>query len=190
MIESRLAKNGGVKSNQLARLFGSGSKEARQLTRSPVQWKRTLRRVLVELDRYMTANVETDDLHRMILALGLGAAEAALQEDEFWPGYAQGITQFALSLLGDCPDHRRRKGGRKAANYYRLDGCRTLCYVQNTEQRLATLLRAGTFRLPGLTKPPREALTEFRQEVGLRASHREFLEWYRKRYPKDYAAVF
>ena len=66
----------------------------------------------------------------------------------------------------------------------------SLRYIQNHDQRLATLIAAGNFRLPGLSKPPRKALEEFREECGFRPSFREFLGWYRKRYPGDYAAVF
>ena len=175
---------------QLARLFGSESKEARQQMRTPNQWKRTLRRVLHELDRYVTANVDTDALHQMILASGLYAADQALREEDFWSGYVEGITRFALALLGDYPDHHRRKRGGKSAGHYRLDRCRSLRYIQNHDQRLATLIAAGNFGLPGLTVSTRDALAEFRDEVGYRVGYREFLKWYRKRYPQDYAAVF
>lgn len=174
---------------QLQRLFGGESAEARKATRTPREWKRTLRRVLLEIDRYVTANVDTDSLHQMILASGLYAADHSLKDEDFWPGYAEGITRFALALLGDYPDHRRRKRGAKSARHYRLDRCRTLWYLQNHDQRLATLIAAGNFKLPGLSKSPREALAEFREKAGFRAGYREFFEWYRKRYPHDYAAV-
>jgi hypothetical protein len=142
------------------------------------------------VDGYVVANVDTDELHHMILASGLCAADQALHEGDFWPGYAEGITRLALSLLGDYPDHRRRKRGAKSARHYALDYCRSLRYIQNHDQRLATLIAAGNFGLPGLSKPPREALDEFRKGYGFQAGYREFLRWYRKRYPGDYAAVF
>lgn len=175
---------------QLARLFGSDSNEARKQSRTAREWRFTLRRILHELGRYVVANVDTDELHRMILDFGLCASDEALQEEDFWPGYAEGITRFALALLGDCPDHRRRKRGAKSARHYRLDHCRSLRYIQNHDQRVATLIAAGNFRLPGLSMPPREALDEFRKECGFQIGYREFLRWYRKRYPRDYAVVF
>lgn len=175
---------------QLARLFGSNSKAARKQSRTTREWRVTLRRILQELDRYVVANVDTDELRHMILGSGLYAAHEALQEEDFWPGYAEGITRLALALLGDYPDHRRRKRGAKSARHYALDHCRSLRYLQNHDQRLATLVAAGNFRLPGLSKPPQEALDEFRKECGFQVGYREFLRWYRKRYPGDYAAVF
>jgi len=41
--------------NQLARLFGANSKEARGTDRTPAAWKSTLRKILHELDRYIRA---------------------------------------------------------------------------------------------------------------------------------------
>jgi len=175
---------------QLARLFGGESVEARKESRTPAEWRRTLKRVLHELDRYTTTNVDTDEVHHFILAFGLCAADQALKNDDFWPGYVEGITQFALALLGDYPDHRRRKGGAKRAEHYGLDRCRSLRYIQNRNQRLNTLFAAGNMKLAGLSKPPREALDEFRMEHGFRVGYREFFQWYRKRYPADYAGIF
>jgi hypothetical protein len=100
---------------QLARLFGSASKLATTDRRTAAQWRKTLKAVLGELDRYVSANVDTDELHRSMLLTGLVAADESLKQDDFWPGYAEGITRLALILLGDYPDHRRRKPGRAAA---------------------------------------------------------------------------
>jgi hypothetical protein len=90
---------------QLSRLFGTGSSEAKLERRSDKQWKRTLLNVLQELDRYLAANVETDEVHRLMLHSGLYAAHVSLEEQDFWPGYAEGITRLALILMGDYPDH-------------------------------------------------------------------------------------
>jgi hypothetical protein len=97
---------------QLARLFGAASAEAKMKSRSPAQWKRTLRGVLLELFRYLEANVETDDVHWPMLHSGLAAAYESLKGSDFWPGYVEGITRLALILMGDYPDHRKRKEGR------------------------------------------------------------------------------
>lgn len=83
-------------------------------SRSAEQWKRTLLAVLAELDRYLAANVETDDVHLLMLHSGLYAAHESLRHEDFWPGYVEGITRFAVLLMGDYPDHRRRKGRSQA----------------------------------------------------------------------------
>jgi hypothetical protein len=43
---------------QLGRLFGAGSSEASKPSPTSTEWRRTLKRVLHELDRYLISNVE------------------------------------------------------------------------------------------------------------------------------------
>jgi hypothetical protein len=121
---------------------------------------------------------------------GLAGAHESLEEEDFWAGYCEGITRLALSLLGDYPDHRRRKGGRRQDDHYRLDVCRSVKWIQTPEQRLQTLLAAGNAGFPELSAKPRDVLNEFRRRYGFRPSLRDFLEWYRQATPKDYAALF
>lgn len=175
---------------QLARLFGAESKEASKTERTSAEWKATLRRVLHELDRYVSANVDTDELHSFIIASGFCAADKSLKEEDFWPGYAEGLTRVVLALLGDYPDHRRRKSGAKSAYHYSLHLYRSVHYNQSTEQRFQTLLAAGVFGVPGLSSPPREVLDEFRRRLGSRPTHAQFMRWYKKHFPPDYTAVF
>ena len=101
--------------------------------RSSGEWRKTLRAVLHELDCYIAHNVDTDELHRMMLLSGLAGADESLKEENFWPGYAEGITRLALVLLGDYPDHRRRKRGRKEDDHYKLDLHRLWILVTVTE---------------------------------------------------------
>ena len=175
---------------QLARLFGAESREARKTERTSAGWKATLRKVLHEIDLYVRANVDTDELHSFIIASGLFAADESLKEEDFWPGYVEGLTRVVLALLGDYPDHRRRKGGGKSADYYSLNSHRSLHYSQDTEQRFRTLLAAEVFGLPGLSKPPRDILLDFRRQCGTKPTHSQFMRWYKENFPADYTAVF
>jgi hypothetical protein len=174
---------------QLARLFGSEAPEAKSENRTDAQWRRTLLSVLRELDRYLAANVETDDVHLLMLHSGLYAAHESLKQKDFWPGYAEGITRLALLLMGDYPDHRRRKGGRKREYHYRLSRMRTVQYTQTTVQRVTLLLAAPLVGIQ-LTTPPRDALSKFRAQFGYKPGLQKFFEWYRHNYPQDYAAIF
>ena len=146
--------------------------------------------MLHELDRYVAANVDTDELHFFIIASGLFAADESLKDEDFWPGYTEGVTRALLALLGDYPDHRRRKTGAKSADHYRLNLHRSLNYTQGSDQRFRTLLAAGVFGVPGLSRPPREVLNEFRGRYGSRPTWTEFLRWYKKNFAGDYTAVF
>jgi hypothetical protein len=174
---------------QLARLFGSSSSEARTEGRSVTQWKRTLRATLRELDRYLDANVETDEIHSRMLYSGLAAAKESLKGENFWPGYAEGLTRLALVLMGDYPDHRKRKGGRKQENHYDLSRQRSVRYAQTSEQKLKTLIAAPPLGIK-LSVDPWDALREFRNQFGNRVGYKQFFIWYRRTYPQDYAAIF
>jgi len=178
---------------QLARLFGTDSSEAKVKSRSPAQWKKTLRGILQELSRYLKANVETDDVHWSMLNSGLAGAHESLNGEDFWPGYVEGITRLALILMGDYPDHRKRKRGRKQEGHYRLSGCRSIQYNQTSKQKLNTLVVAtvaGPMLGIKLSKEALDALREFREHAGYKVGYKEFFKWYREKYPQDYAAVF
>jgi len=158
-------------------------------SRSPAQWKKTLRGILHELFCYLEANVETDDVHWPMLHSGLGAAYESLKGEDFWPGYVEGITRLALILMGDYPDHRKRKRGRKPEDHYRLSQRRSVQYVQTSNQKLRTLVAAPMLGIE-LSKDAHAALREFRDVAGYKVGYKEFFRWYRKKYPQDYAAVF
>jgi len=178
---------------QLGRLFGTDSSEAKMKSRSPAQWKKTLRGILHELFRYLETNVETDDVHWPMLYSGLNGAYGSLKQNDFWPGYVEGITRLALILMGDYPDHRKRKRGRKQEGHYRLSRCRSIQYIQTSKQKLNTLVVAtvaGPMLGIKLSKDAIYALRECRDVAGYKVGYKEFFRWYRKKYQQDYAAVF
>ena len=177
---------------QLARLFGSESKAAGPEMRTATEWRKTLSAVLQEINRYIATNVDTDELHRWMLLSGLAAADHSLRlkDEDFWPGYAEGITRLALMLLGDYPDHRKHKSGRKKDGHYKLSASRSVQWIQTPEQRFRTLFAAGRIQYPELSASPRDVLEEFRWQYGFQPDHSDFMEWYRKHFPKDYVLLF
>lgn len=175
---------------QLSRLFGAKSREVSKNEKTAAEWKRTLKKVLDELSHYMEGNIDTDGMHTLMLYSGLAAAHEALKEENYWPGYVEGITRFALLLMGDYPDHRRRKSGKKKKEHYSLKSMRSVTYIQDTDQRIRTMLAASQAGFPQLSQNPREAIRQFREEQGFDGSYKEFLRWFREKYPADYAALF
>ena len=174
----------------MSKLFGENSNEAKKEIRSPAEWKKTLTKVLDEMYQYLNINIHSDELHTHMLLSGLVAAHESLKEDDFWLGYLEGILRLSLILLGDYPDHRRRRGGRKNKNHYRLNNMRSIVYTQNTNQKLQTMLAAAVFGLPGFKQDIREALRLFHDEKGYSASYKDFICWFKDRYPRDYASLF
>lgn len=175
---------------QLARLFGSESREVRRPNRTTAQWRKTLKAVLREMDRYIAKNVDTDEPHKWMLLSGLAAAHESLKEDDFWPGYAEGLTRLALVLMGDYPDHGKQMPGRKKMRHYDLGMYRSCLWVQTPEQRFRTVMMAGNIGYPKLSASPQDALNRFRRQYGFKPDHADFMEWYRTNFPRDYAAIF
>jgi hypothetical protein len=174
---------------QLARLLRPSSPESRLDLPTDEQWRRILRKVLRELDRYLSANVETDAVHLLMLHSGLAAASESLNRESFWPGYVEGITRFALLLLGDYPDLRKPARGRRRGQFHRLARFREVHFTQTPAQKLSTLLAAPMVGIP-LKTPPARALAAFRKQFGFKPGPEQFLAWYRQHHPEDYSAVF
>jgi len=178
-------------STQLARLFGKDARLARERQMSNAEWRVALRKVLEHLYSYLKENVRTDDVHLLMLCTGLTAARESLDTQEnFWPGYAEGLTRLALLLMGDYPDHRKARPGTRRGDHFQLRKFRTLHYSQDANQKLWSLVAAHRFGLPGFKGDPLRALDEFRAQQGFNASYDDFLTWYRKTYPANYALVF
>jgi len=174
---------------QLARLLRPSSPESRLDLPTAEQWRRILRKVLRELDRYLSANVETDAVHLLMLHSGLAAANESLNRGSFWPGYVEGITRFALLLMGDYPDRRKPFRRRRRDELYRLSRLREVRFLQTPAQKLSTLMAAPLVGIR-LKTPPGRALAEFRKQFGSKPGPRSFFTWYRRNHPQDYAAVF
>jgi len=175
---------------QLSRLFGERSKELKSNERTNNQWKKTLQKLLDELFRYTEENVDTDELHWLMMCSGFASASESLKEENFWSGFVEGIMRVCFLLLGDYPDHRGYKGGKRRSEHYSMNRYRSLLYCQNHEQKKMTLYAAGMVQFRGLSIHPRDALSEFRQECGYQAGAREFMMWFKGKYPTDYAALF
>lgn len=175
---------------QLARLFGAASREASTSTRTPTQWRRTLKKLLDELYLYADANVQTDEMHWFMMCTAFAAASDALREENFWPGFTEGIIRLNFLLLGDYPDHRQRSGGQKRADHYKLNHFRSAHYGQDGDQRARVLYAAPRFGYPELSVSPRDLMSQFRDQYGYKPTHKQFVAWFKKKYPSDYARLF
>ena len=175
----------------LGRLFGASSSEARQSTRNDKEWRKTILQLLAELDRYQRANIQTDGLHELQLAAALAAAHEAVTNDkEFWPGVVEGLARYALGLMGDWPDHHKRKGGRRTAEHYELGRHRSITYRQSTHQRFLTLYRAVDTKAFGTATPMWQLMSSYYSRFGYGKDDLRRLEWFRQAYPEVYSRIF
>jgi predicted house-cleaning noncanonical NTP pyrophosphatase (MazG superfamily) len=176
---------------QFSRLFGESSKIARTQKLTDRQWRKALKRLLDEIYHYIEENVNTDELHYIMLCSGLASASNSLENDNFfWPGYIEGITRLCLLLLGDYPDYHRRKAGKKTKEHYKLNNHRILCYTQDADQKVRVLRAATRMGLLDKAHEFSYIMGEFRNEKGFNASYKDFLRWYRERYPGEYSKLF
>jgi hypothetical protein len=176
---------------QFSRLFGDSSKVAKAQEMTDRQWRKVLKKLLDEIYHYIEDNVTTDELHSIMLCSGLSSAFNSLKEDDFfWPGYIEGITRLCLLLLGDYPDHRRRKGGKKKQDHYMVNRHRKLCYAQDADQKVRVFWAATQLGFLGPSHDFNSIMGEFRSEKGFKASYSDFIRWYRTRYPEEYSKLF
>lgn len=175
---------------QLARLFGTSSAELKSVERTPRQWRKTLQKQLDEVFKYAEENINTDEVHWLMICSGFADASESLKAEEFWPGYVEGITRVCLLLMGDYPDHRKYKGGKRKANHYDLGSYRKLVYAQGVTEKEKVVRIAAKLGVPGVALNIREVVSEFRSERGWGADSAEFVSWFKKRYPKEYASIF
>lgn len=173
----------------IQKLFGSASVQSKP-TKTATEWKRTLAAILDDLWTYILTNVETDEMHMMMLYTGIASAKDALKQKDFWPQFTEGVLRIAFLLLGDIPEHRAYTRGNKRNGHYRLDRHRSVHYLRNGQQALNTLLAARRFGHPELTIDPQEAYRRFRRANGYKSTYKDFFTWFRKTFPADYAAVF
>ena len=59
-------------------------------------------------------------------------------------------------------------------------------------QKVRTMLAAPKVDLPGFNIDVRSELSNFRLETGLLATYKdkEFIRWFKKRYPNEYSSLF
>lgn len=178
--------------NLLLRLFGD-IKISNNTEKTEKEWRDIFLKILNELDNYLRENIETDELHILMIHSGLASAHRHIEENENFDqallGYLEGLIRFSLSILGDLPNHSKRKGGRKKDDHYELNRLRKLHYSQSPSQKYYTLILAykGGF---GLKTNPETAMMNFRNQYGYKKDYNDFLKWYRKNYSSDYAKVF
>jgi hypothetical protein len=176
---------------QFSRLFGESSNIAKAQKLTENQWRRVLKALLDEIYRYIEDNINTDELHYIMLCSGLASASDSIRNDDFfWPGYIEGITRLCLLLLGDYPDHRRRKKGKKTKDYYKLNQHRKLYYAQDADQKVRVFWAASRMGFRGTSHEFNSVMGQFREEKGFKASYKDFMRWYRLRFPEEYSKLF
>lgn len=178
--------------NLLLRLFGN-TKISNNTNKTETQWRNILLKILNELDKYASENIETDELHFLMLQSGLASSHEHIKKEKDLEkallGYIEGIVRFSFSIMGDLPNHSTKKGGRKKKTHYELNRLRELHYAQNSNQKYLTLILAyqGELRLK---TDPQKAMRDFRLKYGFQKSIKDFLKWYRIEHSKDYTQVY
>jgi hypothetical protein len=172
----------------LSKVFGASSAEARISERSNLEWRRTLRKVNQEVLRYLDENVHTDPVHESFLQGFLSLAEEVVALEDFWPAYAAAFIGMALSLMGDHPDHRGRRGNGKRADHYMLRRHRAVTYSRDADQAYRSLYAANALRT--IEFDVRRAFFAYRARIGNRATHKGFMRWFREKHPDLYSRVF
>lgn len=176
--------------NQMARLFGAQSKFANADYLTDAEWRIAFKKVTVELYRYMRQNVDTDPPHRELLESAFLCASHDLDTEDAYIGYIQALTRLCLVLMGDYPDHRKRRGKGKGKGYYGLQMCRSLEYTRSPNQRLWALDASRLLFVEGCDVKVFDELNKFRRQFGYEPTIADFLRWFAAEHPVHYAATF
>jgi hypothetical protein len=153
-----------------------------------VEWRRYCKRLTCELEKYIATNVVTDRDHDGQIRTAISKLKRATR-----PGLdprlrerilVVALLELSLLLLGDLPNHRKRKKINRPEHYL-LNKYRSLHYSQMADQKAKLL---GKFYEPFAVESPVKTRiwNEYdlsRRQIGGSA---RFVEWFHKNYPAEY----
>jgi hypothetical protein len=168
----------------LQSMFGWGTKIGSSTHLSDSEFKKVVEKVLNELERYLSKNVQTDPFHQEELQRAIKSAKLYFNDEYWWPGVFEGLVRLSLLLMGDLPTHEKYSKGKKDNDYYRLDLHRSVGWFQNNSQKIRMIYYAE--RLGKLDKK----LWQLRKEFHESKESTDFILWFREKYPTEYAKVF
>ncbi len=168
----------------LQSMFGWGTKIGSSTYLSDSEYKKVIGSILNELEKYLSDNVHTDPNHQEELQKAIKSAQLYFNEEYWWPGVFEGVVRLTLLLMGDFPRHEKYSRGKKDEDFYKLNLHRSVCWIQNSSQRMSMLYDAE--RLGKLDKK----LWQLRKEFHENSKYKDFISWFREKYPTEYAKVF
>ncbi len=168
----------------LQSMFGWSTKIGSSTHLSDSEFKKRVGKVLIELEKYLSKNVHPDPSHQDELQRAIKSAHLYFNNEYWWPGVFEGIVRLSLLLMGDLPTHEKYSKGKKDDDYYRLDLHRSVGWTQNNSQKIRMLNYAE--RLGKLDK----RIWQLRKEYQESSENRDFILWFREKYPTEYAKVF
>lgn len=170
-------------------LFGCQSKDSQMYERTEIEWKKLLKKYVIEIQKYLNENIDTDSIHMERLLDAASSSESALKNDEYLPLYIEGLIRLIFTLIGQSPEHYRRKGGRKTKDHYKLDKYRNIIYSQNANQKYQLLYYASRYNYISI-RNLKLVYYDFCKKFGFHEKKRKFINWFKKKYPNDYLRIY
>jgi hypothetical protein len=174
----------------LSQMFGKTSTHglAAALEANDRVWRQYCKKLMDNLERYVTANVLTDKQHWRQITENLASLKSSLRlpADTREPYLVSGLVGLCLLLLGGLPDHwaKKRVGAR---HHFPLDQCRSLHYTQSASQRhhmiRTELQKKGA--LPIVSEVNTQSSAARRS-----GQYHQFLEWFKTTHPREYSDLF
>lgn len=170
-------------------LFGCKSRDSQKYERTEKEWKELLKKYVVEIQEYLNENIETDSIHMERLLAAASSSETALRKEDYLPLYIEGLIRLIFTLIGQSPEHCRRKGGRKAKDHYKLDKYRNICYIQDSQQKYRLLHFASQHHYISI-QHMRSVYYDFCKEFTYYEKKKKFINWFKEKYSDDYLRIF
>lgn len=152
------------------------------------EWKNIIKKLLRKLELAIDINVYTDTIHiRNIKHKLQHMRDSLAQKKTVDPELVLALIGLSFELLGGMPDNHTRKYGNKP-HHFKLDQHRSLLYSQVAAQKVWTIFESAHYdqfkQYYTHQKIADKYYTEF---VGKPA---EFISWFKRTYPAQYAELF
>jgi len=155
-------------------------------------WKKDMQKIIKYIKKTILLNVHSDNYHKSKLMRICDELTEKIKKskriEEVNILIIQEFTRLIFNLLGNMPDHWRRRQPYKDL-YWTFDGHRSLCYTQNTAQKVGLIL---SLEFHGEIDIALEEYNSLNEVLGFkfRNDKDKFLSWFKKNYPSQYCDMF
>ena len=177
----------------MSRLFGDDNYHGYVgAVRKPI-WKKDLRKIIKYIRKSIELSVDADSFHKNRLITLCNSIDNQLSNATLTSQMnliaIEGLIELAFLLIGNIPDHWRRKSPY-SDKFWGLDGHRRLTYSQSNEQKtyliihIVDIRREYTVEVEGYEDLHAVFYRKFKGKA------HEFISWFKKNYPNLYCKIF
>jgi len=156
-------------------------------------WKNDMRKLVKYIRKSIEINANTDQLHKSRLIELCDQLDRDIKEsgsiNQVSVAVIEKYTKLIFQLLGNTPNHWNSRAPYHD-RFWKLSGHRTLTYTQTDKQKTHMIINAIDIRkLFEISLSDHEDLHDMFYR-GFNSNCREFIVWFKKKYPAVYCELF